>query len=548
MRALTYRVTLREPLLATTLDGEPNSAVSADYLPGSALRGLLIGEYLRQRGSASIDSADPDFRRLFLDGSTRFLNGYLLDAQARRSLPVPLSWYRAKGTSTPVYDRAVDPAASGAELQGIGAGFHQAFDADDDQPRVAIFHPQRRVAIHIARGPGGRPTRGDGTVFRYDALAPDQRFGAVILGDTADDLATLAEILRGLDSVQIGRSRSAGYGGAEIEAGSVELIEGWSEADAQEEWEAGSPLVLTLLSDTLLRDSFGHPTADPSALTAALQSHLGTDLRLQRAFARARIVGGFNRTWGLPLPQAPALAMGSVLTFDCPTSAAAALRQRLRELEERGLGERRAEGFGRVIFNWYDTEQWDHVESGAKVEDSAGPPGLSESSTLLARRMVGRILQARLERGLVQHSQDLATGARRYPIPSRAQLGRLRAILRDCLAWPADDARNRLTRYVADLKRRPTSRAQFGRARVGGQPFLEWLEETITDSTKTWSFLIEKSASHRLPTIGPVTAVADSDLAFRSTLDMIDRVLAHLQKPSVNPGASAPDQGENRHV
>ena len=37
MTTITYRVTLLEPLLVTAVEGDPNSGVAYDHLPGSAL-------------------------------------------------------------------------------------------------------------------------------------------------------------------------------------------------------------------------------------------------------------------------------------------------------------------------------------------------------------------------------------------------------------------------------------------------------------------------------------------------------------------------------
>src|SRR5438105_4274925 len=93
MKVINYHITLLEPTLVTALQGDPNSAVAFDYLPGSVLRGVLIGKYL---GSKSADTSDSTLRRLFFDGTTRYLNGYPLDAYDHPSLPVPVSWQRVK--------------------------------------------------------------------------------------------------------------------------------------------------------------------------------------------------------------------------------------------------------------------------------------------------------------------------------------------------------------------------------------------------------------------------------------------------------------------
>ena len=43
MKALTYRLRLHEPVLATqTASGESNSATASPYVPGSMMRGAML--------------------------------------------------------------------------------------------------------------------------------------------------------------------------------------------------------------------------------------------------------------------------------------------------------------------------------------------------------------------------------------------------------------------------------------------------------------------------------------------------------------------------
>ena len=58
---------------------------------------------------------------------------------------------------------------------------------------------------------------------------------------------------------------------------------------------------------------------------------------------------GWSAAWGLPKPVTPAIAAGSVLAFRAPAGERQAVLAFLQEVEENGLGERRAEGWGEVI-------------------------------------------------------------------------------------------------------------------------------------------------------------------------------------------------------
>lgn len=101
MKALTFQIHLIEPVLITSLSGDPNSSVGLDYIPGSTIRGLLIRRYLR---GSKVDASDNEFRQLFLSGSTRFLNAYPKSKNGIRTLPTPLSWSSKKDEKEPIYD------------------------------------------------------------------------------------------------------------------------------------------------------------------------------------------------------------------------------------------------------------------------------------------------------------------------------------------------------------------------------------------------------------------------------------------------------------
>ena len=76
MKVIPYRIKLIEPLLATQIAGDPNSAVSHPYIPGSMVRGAIVRAYLRGSGVTTLDAGDEEARRLFFDGRTRYLNAY----------------------------------------------------------------------------------------------------------------------------------------------------------------------------------------------------------------------------------------------------------------------------------------------------------------------------------------------------------------------------------------------------------------------------------------------------------------------------------------
>lgn len=97
MKAVVFSLHAQQPLLATSFQGDPNSDVSFSYIPGSMIRGALIGRYMRQEGLNDLDLDDAKVQQLFFDSDqTRYLNAYLEDSAGQRTLLTPKSWFREK--------------------------------------------------------------------------------------------------------------------------------------------------------------------------------------------------------------------------------------------------------------------------------------------------------------------------------------------------------------------------------------------------------------------------------------------------------------------
>jgi CRISPR-associated protein Csx10 len=527
VKVITYRITLLEPTLVTALDGDPNSAVAFNYLPGSVLRGAMIGKHLRVKNLTpdQFDAAAPEAKRLFFDGATHYLNGYLRDRQLRRSLPTPQSWQRQKGKETPFYDFAVkspEPPLDKEQWQSAPRPFCTL-----TEDCVRLVHPDRHIAVHTARNRRfGRPqdprhVRKDedpGAVYRYDALAAGQTFDAAILCNDADT-AYLISLLKG--EATLGGSRSGGYGRVLFE--NAEETATWREVGGVPTPDVEGKLIVTLLSDALLRDNNGQFVVDPEVVTAALAARLGKPLTLKQAFLRGQAIGGFNRKWGLPLPQSPAVQMGSVFVYDAPSCEIA----KLQELEAQGIGERRAEGFGRVAINWHVEEEWD-VEEPIPPSSSltVGIPVNTEGEKI-AKRMAERMLRQQLEERLIAAVNRFTLNN----LPSNAQLSRLRNIIHDELMKETPNPQ-RVATFLSDVRQRSTARKQFERARVNSERLSEWLERTCQKTSEDeWKMLLDVKAQDARK-LGGVEATLTETIRAEFILRLIDGVLARSAKES----------------
>lgn len=515
MIALTFELKLQEPVLAAALEGDPNSAVTLPYIPGSLVRGALIGRYLKQHPNHDL-AADPEARRLFFDHQTRFLNAYPQDENGARTLPTPRSWKVQKSRKKPIYDLSVtpqpDPDLPPGEVWQPKSLRHAFCRLDDDE--VTLYRPQTQVNIHTQRDRVmGRATEGSGAVFCYEALAPDQTFAGVILCPADEVAKTLTDILAG-GVLFLGGSRHAGYGLVTVD--DIKSSEEWQEAPSQiADVPCGERLALTLLSDALLRDARGQYVG---ALTSAcLQKCLGAELTLdaERTHASNGIIGGFNRKWGLPLPQVPVAQAGSVYTFRAEEEISA---EQLAGLLARGIGERRVEGFGRLACNWHaDYDELTRLSP--QREEYMEEPTLSNSSAEIARRMANRMLRRRLDRQLRERVNSIAVqGA-----ITNTQLSQISVLVRSTLAGSDTEA---LEQHLTEMEK--TAADQFREARVEQQSLLDWLRAVLDESpADLWERLFKTGFQEQsLPAVGGVAASWSGDLPHEYALRLIDGVIS----------------------
>lgn len=464
MKALVYRLRLLEPvLIAKTEPEEENSAIGASFIPGSAMRGALIARYLQAHSEKNL-ATDDEARRLFFTGEFCFLHAYPV-CEEKRMLPRPLSWRMLKDEKeSEIFDFAIAPAENRVK-SAKGEFCHVTKDK-------AILHtPAKHLSVHISLNDANR--RGeDNDVFRYEALAEGETFEGVVIARDESDFTELLELFTP-DEIRLGRAHTAGYGRAQIE------LLGEKETNLKSDWEeyeviathesnaaiTPSDIRVTLLSDTIVRGKNGQCDGD---FDAALTRLLGRKVEAQSCFRQMRVVAGYNRKWSLPVVQSWALQAGSVFVYP-PNEFDL---KELRDKASFGIGERCAEGFGRIAVHW---------QTQPVLQQDKMPPidlkgaTLSDESAKLAREMANRRLRDLLERKLVEQ----VNAANLTRLPKNAQLSRVRTATQQVLLvahLSPEEQLRQIENYLSDLK---SAKQQFEHARVNDISMLKWLQDRL---------------------------------------------------------------------
>jgi len=523
MKAITYRLELLEPVLVSQAEsGEENSAVGLPFVPGSAIRGALVAHYLEQHPTDDL-AADPQARQWFLDGTVCYLNAYpWYKAEKARMLPTPKSWFaekdRASDEQGSLYDWAVDPTqrleqpkppkdAEFCHLTGpepvYEEGEEEVFLVSPRLDRVVCYSPPRQINVHIALVKTNRRDESN-KVYRYDALAAGQVLAGAIVAPDDVNLTGLHALLRDESELFIGCAHTAGYGHVRLEVDSI--ISGWEEYPSAAPSDNGE-IIVTLLSDTLVRGRDGQINGD---LDGALADLLELEsLEAERRYQRMRLIGGFNRKWGLPLPQTWALQAGSVYVYP----AGAFDPDELRRKAALGIGERCAEGFGHIAVNWHTAPI---VQRQPPASVSRLRPKLSAESQKMAQEMAQRRLRLRLERGLTEYLSKVEFKR----LPPNTQLSRVRNAVQRALA---EKTVTPVKEHLENLKR---AKDQLRQARVNGIPMLDWIQARVDNLDVRQQLL----RSGRLPQVAEQEAILDDDLKRIYTLRLIDGVMQKASK------------------
>lgn len=303
------------------------------YVPGSTLRGALAAAWRAKHGDGH-----PDFRALF-DGAVRF--GPLI---AANSDVENQSVWKCKYHSNPSEPKYIDDALACAHCQ------HQAVEAvcsncevSRQVPPTMCGRPGERLKGDIAWGAANRKviastaihplrkTALKASLFARQAHRRHTVFQGYVVGDEAllGKLGDLTQVMIG------GRQSVMGRTTLTMERDDSALPRTTSER-----------VVVRTISPTILLDAAGRPTLD---LASAF-----TGFDVVRTWG-GRLASGGTSGWhaasGTPKPEDLALAPGAVVAL------AGADPDRVADLLKRGIGTRRAEGFG-----WLEIvpEPWRH--------------------------------------------------------------------------------------------------------------------------------------------------------------------------------------------
>lgn len=375
---------------------------SEDYIPGSFILGALADRFI-VANKLYAPHMDENFRAIFLSGQVGFSDAYPCVPEGRTYWPCPHSLAKEKDKDR--HFDLTDPdnieLIIKEKIQTKGKiGPYIEFGGSD----IEYVVPEMEVEYHHARPDDrsiGHATDDDGKFYQFIVIKPDQHFRAAMNGKYRY-LKLLFELLQKNNVLYLGKSRTAQYGKCEC----TEKIAKIDPPGAKNRriWKQGEKAVITLRSDTILRNENGLTIADPELLVQEMRELRGFDKpdaitaveiiqNIKHCFADTKKIGGYLGVWNMPKIQAVALAAGSELVClnntgqDIPAD----------EVESHAFGCRTEEGFGKVRIDLHRP-----IDIG-KVEKAESSYSMSDESTK-AKGIVKHILDKELEAATISYA------------------------------------------------------------------------------------------------------------------------------------------------
>ena len=392
---LRYRLRLVTPLSVPWHDrscapGETlNSSRTRTWLPGSAVRGMVCSQLAQQ---------EPDWfaaHKQALLEQTAFSDALpLLDGAP--SLPTPKGFYADKA-GTRFYSVLENGEVQPGDKRAPLAPFCTAEDH--------TLHTGSPVTVTAIRS--ARTNRDMFTVQRLEA--GQELEGTIALPDPA--LAPQVAAAFG-QYVWLGADRYAGSGLCQVMELAPADAPFWTALGYQPGDAVPQTLYMMAVSPLCMEQDGLPCELDEVRLAAAL----GVD-QVEMALCSTSLTEsvGFNRTWGCELAALPMYESGSMFKLRCtPAPTAEALARVQRE----GLGLRRAEGCGQVLF-WKD-----FLQLRSATADKAAPAPKNTAPDRVRRARCRWLLENRVPGGL-----------------SKSQLGSLQAECERAMAQNGDTRR-----------------------------------------------------------------------------------------------------------
>lgn len=370
-RYYRYRIHNIEPLrIADDSHSQGGQVLSLRYIPGSSIRGYVVNRLAKE-------AAFESYKKILLSSSVRFQNAYLSSADGKVSyIPSLKGFYEDKKEVREGEKKEIENVViHGTFEEGHKrAALGRYCRPNGDALEYCSVDTSADLKILIGRDDGSDNGQ---KVFRNEYMLADNYFTGYIAVDDPAVQEQIGAVMQEQGQMVLGNARSQGLGKCRIvecgymDEGQIPYEEYAQDTDCTDPLDSAvyddcrgySYCYMALLSHTVMRDENG----EFCGLNCdALAEKMGVeDLRIEYCSTSTVDVRGYNRSWGVKIPTVPMYEQGSVFKL---IFRGTLTREKMRDIMRSGIGVRRNEGFGQVIF----LKDYEHINKKYVCKDPKG--------------------------------------------------------------------------------------------------------------------------------------------------------------------------------
>ncbi|OQX55444.1 MAG: hypothetical protein B5M53_04140 [Candidatus Cloacimonas sp. 4484_209] len=357
----------KEPLLIASRNESGNRFQSIDYIPGYTILGALAWK-VANKCDLTEETIYNKFIRLFRRGGIKVSPLYpclRIYDDIYPTVPSPLDFLTCKlylgfkengghGVKGFAIDKDEPKKCNECLNEGLETPLEPLNKFVPLYPEPKTVDVDKREEMHITIDPKTGRTR-TGDLFSYTVIESGQYFMGTIEIENWDDFVNLCGIDDSQGAVsfelRIGKASSRGYGLGQVWLNEADTQITFLGKPIEKRINLTQPITMTLITDTILVDRWGrfYSTLNKEIL----EQILGVEVEeVFNTYVKTKNIDGFNAHLGLPKWRDCAIAAGTSIGFKIKdVESNNEIIERFKELEERGIGLRRNEGFGRVAFN-----------------------------------------------------------------------------------------------------------------------------------------------------------------------------------------------------
>lgn len=513
---LTYDIETLEDIKLAKTNIQIDSEETMEYITGSSIRGAFIYKYIKEYGIDDINQGI--HREKLLKGGIKFLNAYP-NFEGYRSIPFPKAYFalkddmrQAEEMKKPLnlelgLDRKLSPEYQRARLA--------EFIVNDEYEYIRI-KVDKNSNLHINKA--SEETK----LFRYESIKKGQTFKGIIKVEDEAYIDEIKEIFKDSEDryVYIGGSKGSGYGRCKIS--NIKIEEENPEYEIfKYKNDYKEHMYLIALSDIIYRNKLGQYK------TYIEDEYICKELGLKEvkyidSIIETKNITNYNNKWSCHTPQIVGIKAGSIFKYEIQGEID---EDRLLKFMDAGIGERKADGFGRFVLvdSIEDTIELCFPKKNYVEEKySTLYKKLDENEKQQLRDIVNKIYKNRVENHIADVVLKINENIKNPEAMNQNQWGNYKDLFDYIAILEPEEGIKKYNEYMNDIKnKRSISDEQLSKVKYADKGLKDLFDKMIKNSRDIDMFYEEIFKDVDRVRIGNITSEIDEKFAYQMNLKIL---------------------------